>query len=148
MKDENDFLPADNRQRLFQNWYYHFRCLWPSMSKLPKITILLFLCNILRKKRVMMFFSACRQAWKLTKIESLQCLYNISKNKSEMKLVFCTQINIKTSYNLISTLWASKSPRDDTIIIDKHDQAFSKNSSKKFAIFLQYMPKVPKIGSW
>ena len=24
------------------NWYYHFRCVWPGMPKLPKITSLLF----------------------------------------------------------------------------------------------------------
>ena len=40
-----DFLPAD--------WYYHFRCVWPGIPKLLKITSLLFLFNILRKSCVM-----------------------------------------------------------------------------------------------
>ena len=31
--------------QVFSNWYYHFRCIWPGMSKLPKITSLLFLYN-------------------------------------------------------------------------------------------------------
>ena len=39
--------------KVFSNWYYHFSCMWPGMSKLPKITSLLFLYNILRKKWVM-----------------------------------------------------------------------------------------------
>ena len=39
--------------KVFSNWYYHFRCVWPGMSKLPKITSLLFLYNMLRKKWVM-----------------------------------------------------------------------------------------------
>ena len=39
--------------KAFSNWYYHFRCVWPGMPKLPKITSLLFLYNILRKKWVM-----------------------------------------------------------------------------------------------
>ena len=39
--------------KVFSNGYYHFRCVWPSMSKLPKITSLLFLYNMLRKKWVM-----------------------------------------------------------------------------------------------
>ena len=50
MKDEVDFLPTDRRQRFFQ---IDIMCLWPGMPKLTKITSLLFLCNILRKKRVM-----------------------------------------------------------------------------------------------
>ena len=33
--------------------YYHFRCVWSGMPKLPKITSLLFLRNIVRKKWVM-----------------------------------------------------------------------------------------------
>ena len=43
-----------------------------------------------------------------SQIESLQCLYNISKKKLDMKLTFCMQINIKVSYKLISTICASK----------------------------------------
>ena len=64
---EVDFLPA-NKHETFNKlivslWicvvrhaqstsskcYYHFRCVWPGIPKLPKITSLLFLCNILRK---------------------------------------------------------------------------------------------------
>ena len=48
-KDEDDFLPADKRQ-----WFPQINTIilgvWPGMPKLPKITSLLFLCNILRKK--------------------------------------------------------------------------------------------------
>ena len=47
----------------------------------------------------------------IPKITSLQCLYNISKNKLEIKLTFCMQINIKVSYKLISSLWASNFSR-------------------------------------
>ena len=45
---------------------------------------------------------------KVSRIANLQCLYNISKKKLEIKLIFCMQINIKVSYKFISTLWASK----------------------------------------
>ena len=48
MKDGADFLPADKRKSFLQN--YHFRCVWPGIPKLPKITSFLLLCNILRKK--------------------------------------------------------------------------------------------------
>ena len=41
-------------------------------------------------------------------IESLQCLYNISKNNLEMKLIFFMHINIKVSHKLISALWSLK----------------------------------------
>ena len=38
--------------KVSSNCYYHFRCVCPGMHKLPKITSLLFLCNILRKNWV------------------------------------------------------------------------------------------------
>ena len=98
------------------------------MPKLPKITSLLFLCNILRRKWVMKLI-VCMQisikvsyiliqwfwwGWssipKVPMIASLQCFYNISKTKLEMKLIFCMQIYIKVSYKLISTSWVSKFP--------------------------------------
>ena len=84
--------------KFFSNWYYHFRCVWPGMSKLPKITSLLFLCKTLRKKWVMQlifymqismkacyklilkFLDGYGQAFpKFPKKASLQCLYNIPK---------------------------------------------------------------------
>ena len=49
MKDEVDFLPADKRQ-MFPQIEIIMLGVWPGMPKLPKITSLLFLCNILRKK--------------------------------------------------------------------------------------------------
>ena len=36
--------------KVSSNWYFHFRCVWPGMAKLTKITTLLFVCNILRQK--------------------------------------------------------------------------------------------------
>ena len=102
------------------------------MPKWPKITSLLFLCNILIKNWVMKLIfctqicmKACNKydlvrsydraivwSWwewssiaKVPKVARLQCLYKISKKKSKMKLIFRMQINIK-----ISTLWASKFP--------------------------------------
>ena len=41
---------------------------------------------------------------KVPKIASLQCLYNISKKKLEMKMIFWMQINIEVSYRPVSTL--------------------------------------------
>ena len=57
-----------------------------------------------------------------------------------MKLIFCMQINIRVSYKLISTLWASSFLQGDTIIIDDDDQAFSKYLNK-ITISLQYLKK-------
>ena len=39
---------------------------------------------------------------KIPKIASLQYLKNISKKKSEMKLIFCMQTNVEVFYMLIS----------------------------------------------
>ena len=103
--------------------YYHFKCVWPGMSKLPKITSLLFLCNILKQTWVMLIFYHAGKhetllqidtlillgrEWSsipiVPKIASLQCLYNISKKKLEMKLIFCRHINIKVSCKVILSL--------------------------------------------
>ena len=42
------FLACWQILKVFSNWYYHFRCMWPGMPKLLKITSLLFLYSILR----------------------------------------------------------------------------------------------------
>ena len=129
--------------KVSSNLFYHFRCLWPGMLKLPKIANLLFPWNILRKNWVKTFIF-CRQisikaSYKLTqwflcswlsvpkvpKIASLQHLYNILKKKFESKLIFCMLVNIKVSYKLISS---------DTIVIDGHSHSFQ---SDKFAVSLQ-----------
>ena len=49
VKGEVDFLPADKCQ-MFPQIDTIILGVWPGMLKLPKITSLLFLCNILRKK--------------------------------------------------------------------------------------------------
>ena len=44
-----------------------------------------------------------------------------------MKLIFCMQITIIVSYKLISTFGRQSFLQGDTITIDGHDQAFSKD---------------------
>ena len=44
-----------------------------------------------------------------------------------MKLIFCMQITIIVSYKLISTFGCQSFLQGDTITIDGHDQAFSKD---------------------
>ena len=78
---------------------------------------------------------------------SLQCLYNISKKKLEMKLIFCIQINIKGSYKLISTLLGIKVPYKVILLLllsmIKHSQS---TQSNKIAIFLQFLKKEVRNG--
>ena len=89
--------------KVSSNCYYHFRCVCPGMLKLPKITSLLFLCNILRKNWVMKLIfcmqvsmKACYKLivcrWsripKVSKIASLQCLYSISKKEVKAEVDF------------------------------------------------------------
>ena len=92
--------------KVSSNWCYHFRCLWPGMPKLFKITNLLFLCSIFRKKcgevdfcmqiskkvchkLILWFWYGWSSIPKVPKIASWQCLYNISKKNLEVKLIFC-----------------------------------------------------------
>ena len=98
-------------------------------AQISKIISLLFLSNMLRKKWVInlfflyvdkhanllqidtkIFYWGWSSIPKVAKIASLQCLYNISKRKLEIKLTSWMQINIKVSYKLVSALWASKFP--------------------------------------
>ena len=73
----------------------------------------LFLCNILKKKWVIKLILKFPINWyydfwwgwsgilKVPKVESLQCLYKISKKKLETKFIFCVQININDFNTLI-----------------------------------------------
>ena len=92
--------------KVFSNWYYHFRCVWPGMSKLPKITSLLFLYNMLRKKWVMQLIFYMQISMKACYKLILRCFdgygqtfskspkyqvcnnFTISLKKLEMKLNF------------------------------------------------------------
>ena len=104
--------------KVFSNWYYHFRCVWPGMPKLLRITSLLFLYNMLRNmlmsmkasyKLILRFFDGYSQAFPKFPRYQLCNAFTISlKKKLEMKLTFFIKINIKFSYQLISALWASK----------------------------------------
>ena len=84
-------------------------CVASHVPKLAKVTSLLFLCNILKKRGMTLLF--CMQHESLIEIDAmilmelakysqsilgsnLQRLYNIFKKKLEMKLIFCMQINI------------------------------------------------------
>ena len=120
------FFASWQMLKVFSNWYHYFRCVWPGMYKLSKITSLLFLYNMFRKKWVMRlifymqismkacyklilrFFDGYGQP--LSKFQKKQVcnVFTISLKRLEMKLAFLMQINIKVSYQFISTLWASK----------------------------------------
>ena len=121
------FFGCRKTSNIASNWCYHFRYAWPGMPKLPQKSFL-FLCNILRKKwAIKLFFDTQIKLkityklilWFLMKVAkhsqsfqnrkgSLQCLYNIFKKELEMKLTFCIQINIKTSYKFIWKLLSIK----------------------------------------
>ena len=49
------------------------------------------------------------------------------KKKLLIKLIFCMQINIIVSYKLISRFGRQSFLQGDTVTIDGHDQAFSKD---------------------
>ena len=129
--------------KVSSKWYYHFRCVLPDMPNLPKIKSVLFPCNILRKnwmmklrfcmhvsmktyyKLILWFWWRWWSIFKVPKIASLQSLYNISKNKLDVVLIFCMQIKkfptswfqhfgqhfdfykLILTFFLISTLWAT-----------------------------------------
>ena len=93
------------------------------MPKLPKITSLLFLCNMLRKNWVMKLIF-CMQ------ISMKDCYKLITK----FWWGWSNTLGIKVSYNV------------DIIIINGHEQAFQITQSNKFAISLQYLIKEVRNG--
>ena len=93
------------------------------MPKLPKIASLLFLCGILKKKWVMKlifcmhmsitaYFKLIPWFWwgwssisNVFKITSLQCLYDISKKKLQMKLSESGFDSTKTKITNFNKIW-------------------------------------------
>ena len=109
------------------NSCHHFRCVWPGMLKLPKVTRLLFLCNILRKNWARKLIYCMPISMKalymkaftmisMGMIKHSQSFQNSKfamplrylKKNLEINLIFCKQITIKVSDKLISALLASK----------------------------------------
>ena len=101
--------------KVFSNWYYRFRFVWPGMPKLPKITSLLFLYNMLTKKWVIQlifymqistktcyklilrFFDGCGKVFPKFPKKQICNVFKISLKKLEINLTFLMQINIKVS---------------------------------------------------
>ena len=121
------YFACRKTSNISSNWYYHLKCVWPGMPKLPKIISFLFLCNVLRKEWVwvmkMTFYMQIKMKityklilWFLMGMVKhsqsfrnikFPMFYNILKKKLEMKSIFCVQINIKISYKLIWKLCPS-----------------------------------------
>ena len=132
-------MPASlSTSKVSSNWYYHFRCMWPGMLRLPKITSLLFLCNILRKKWVMKLKSLQidtmilmgmvkhSQSSQNSKFAmSLQYLKKEVKDEVDFLHADKHQSFLKVYFN---TLGIKVSYKVDIIIINGHDQAFSNYS--------------------
>ena len=80
---------------------------WYKGRSILLIFINIFILDLLQIDNMIMMGMAIS---KVPKIASLQCLYNMSKHKLVMKLIFFMQINIKVAYKLILILWAQKFP--------------------------------------
>ena len=99
--------------KIFSNWYYRFRFVWPGMLKLPKITSLLFLYNMLTKKWVkqlifymqistktcyiliLRFFYGYGQTFPIFPKKQVCNVFTMSLKKLEVNILM--QINIKVS---------------------------------------------------
>ena len=131
-KNELDFLLVDKHQ-----WYYHFRCVWPGMPKLHKITSLLFLCNILRKK------------WEIKLIFCMQLSMKVSY---KLILSFITGM-VKQSQSSQNSKFAmflqylKKEVRDEADITCRKTSKISSNWNYHFCCVWPSMPKLPEITS-
>ena len=120
--------------KVFPNWYCHLRCVRPRKPKLPKITSLLFLCNMLRKLQLIFYIQISKKAcyililrflwwvwswWSIPKVlkkASLQCFYNIPENVRDKVDIFdidkhqsfltvdFNTLDIKFFYNVIDMI--------------------------------------------
>ena len=131
-------LQSNISLKISSNWCYYFRCVArhfqiPQINKFAIFNILrnkwvmkCIFCNQSRMKvsfkSILWFWSGWSSIPKFSKIASLQSSLNgISKKKLQMKLGFFQS-------KLVSVFWASKCLQGDTIIIDGHNQTFSKYS--------------------
>ena len=147
-------------KKVSSNCYYHLRCVWSGMPKLPKITSLLFYCNILRKDWVMklifcmqMSMKACCKSivwfwwgWlsipKVPEIASLQCLYNIWKNMWKMKFIFLHVDKHQSFLNIhFNILGIKVSDKVDIIIVNR---AWSSIFKLLKVVSLQYLCNISK----
>ena len=110
--------------KVSSKWYYHFRCVWPGMPILSKITGLLFLCNILRKKWVMQLIFCMQISMKacFKVIYTLILMEMVKYSQSSQNSMFAVSLQYLKKevrdevdllhedvfYKLISTVWASK----------------------------------------
>ena len=133
--------------------------MWPSMPKLPRITSLLFPCNILRKKwamklifymqismkvsykLILSFFMGMIKHYQSSQNNSFQCLCSISKKKLKIKLIFCVQINIKVPKSWFQHLGHQSFLQVDASVIDGHDQVLKITN-------LQYLCNLSKKTLW
>ena len=133
--------------KVFANWYYHFRCVWPGMSKLLKITSLIFLYKIAEKHESLLqidtkiFWWVWSSILEVPKKASLQCLNNIPKKfrdevdffDADKHQSFLTVdfniLGIKVCYNVTGMIMK--------MYCHGNDQAFSKYSCNVFTISLK-----------
>ena len=131
------------------------------IPKSPKITSLLFLCNIWKNKWVMVLIFCMQKSmkasnwysdfwWssfrKVPKIATLPCLCSISKKKLKLKSIFCMQINLK-----FPTSWFQQFRHQSCykvivlllVVVIKHSQS---TQSNKFAILHNIQKKEVRDG--
>ena len=92
--------------KVSSNSYYHFRCVWPDMPKLPEITSLLSMKACCK----WILWWGWSSIPKVSIIAILECLHNISKKNLGMKLIFFLRQNfLQVDFNIlhikVSTRW-------------------------------------------
>ena len=111
MKDEVYFWHTDKHGSLLQVVTKYFSCVQSSMPKVPKTTILLFLCNILIKTWVMklIFYMriSTKACWKLI----IKFLMSLQYLKKKVRDEVDFWINFKAFCKLILAPWSSTFPR-------------------------------------
>ena len=106
VSDDVDFLHADKHESLLKMilWFWWG---WSSIPKVPKVdkhrsflqVDFNTLGNKVLYKAILLLLMGMIKHSQSTKSKNLQCLYNISKKKLEMKF-FCMQINIYIPTNV------------------------------------------------
>ena len=142
-----------------------FSCVWPDMSILPKITSLLFFCNILRKtwvmklifcmqismkvsyKLILWYLMGWSRVLKVPKIASLQCLYKYLKKEVRDEVDFLHadkhQSFLQVNFNTFGIKISYKVILSLLMNLIKHSQS---TQSNKFGKSLQYLKNKVRDG--
>ena len=156
---EVDFFACRYTSKVSSNWYYHFRCMWPGMPKLPKINKFVLSLQYLKRevsdevdilhtdkhesfwyKDFWWGWSNIPQSFQNSKFAmSLEYLKKEVRDKVDFLHVEKHQSCLQVDFNILGIKVSYKAVLSLLMGIMKHSLS---TQSNKFTLSLQYLEKI------